>query len=371
MSRKVALISFHHYLTKRKAGFHWIAHSFEKMGWRVAFITAPLSPFSRLIHDHRWMYVNEDRNNSRVLNDLVTIYTYCPLFSPLSKTGNLILDLCSQYFIPLYQYSIPRNLQKLIQDADVIIFESTAAILLFELCKEINPKARYIYRVSDSLEILKVDTKVLEYEKKIVPLFDLVSVPSRALHSQIHGNNVHLQYHGIQKDSFNRDLPCPISYGYYDKNLVFVGNSFFDLQFITIVSSLFPEYGFHLIGPISYTPKTSNVILYGEIPFEDTIPYLLHADVGLQIRRMDIGLGTLSDSLKVLQYTWCRLPIIAPEGLDSDRRHIFYYKYDDSESISRAVKDSVSYNHDFIDCTGINDWTELVTEMLRKVEISI
>lgn len=370
MSGNVVLVSFHHYLSKRKAGFHWIAHSFEKMGWDVTFITAPLSPFSRFIHDHRWEYVTGDRNNSLILDNQVTVYTYCPYFSPISKTGNYVIDLLSPLMIPVYQHYLPSSLQTLIKDADLIIFESTAAILLFDEFKKVNSHAKYLYRVSDSLEILRVHPAVLAYEKKIVPLFDLVSVPSRSLRSLFPDGNVHLQYHGIHKDAFARDLPSPDSYSRYAKNIIFVGNSFFDLPFIDIASGLFPDYGFHLIGPIAYTPGGANVLLYGEIPFEKTIPFLLHADAGLQIRRMETGLGTLSDSLKVLQYTWCRLPIIAPKGLDSDRAHVIYYEYDDPDSIRKAVEDAVAFDHDMIDLTDINDWNELVSEMLSKIEIT-
>ena len=208
-------------------------------------------------------------------------------------------------------------------------------------------------------------------KKNIVPLFDLVSVPSLSLRSRFTGENVLLQFHGINKDAFLGEHQYPESYSQFTKNIVFAGNSYFDLQFIDIASSLFPDYGFHLIGPISYCTKNPNVKVYGEVPFVEIVPYLIHADVGLQIRRMKTGPVTLSDSLKILQYTWCNIPIIAPYGLNSDRKHVIYYKYDDPDSIQNAVINAVQYDRSQINRTDIKNWDELVTDMLRKVEITI
>jgi len=372
MQKTVTLISFHHYLSKRKAGFHWIAHSFEKLGWNVIFITAPLSPFSRIVHDYRWDCVSDaDLNEVKKLSEHLSIYTHSPVYSPLSKTGYKLIDSLSPFFIPIYKNLIPRRLEKLISGADIIIFESTAAILMFDSIKKINPGAKYIYRVSDSLEILKVHSSVLEYEGVITPDFDLISVPSRSLLSRFPNGKTCLQHHGINKNAFSESTEKPETYNAFENNVVFVGNSFFDLSFITIASSLFPRTGFHLIGPIDYESAADNVILYGEIPFLDTIPYISHADIGLQIRRMDSGLDTLSDSLKILQYTWCQLPIIAPLGLNSDRKHIFYYEYDNPESIQKAMDEALAFDRLMIDRSDIMDWEELTREILRKIDTPV
>jgi 2-beta-glucuronyltransferase len=372
MQKTVVLISFHHYLSKRKAGFHWIAHSFENLGWDVIFVTAPLSPFSRLIHDHRWEYVNtKDLNRAEKIDEHVIIYTHSPYYSPISTTGHECIDLLSPILIPIYKSRIPARLSNLLKRADIVIFESTAAILLFDLVKKCNPKAKFIYRVSDSLEILRVHQSVIEFEKLITPCFDLVSVPSQKILSRFPVGKTCLQHHGINKSAFSQKLEKPAQYGRFEKNIIFVGNSYFDLNFITIASGLFPHIGFHLIGPINNDFSGDNVLIYGEMPFKETIPFIFYADVGLQIRRMEVGLDTLSDSLKILQYTWCQLPIIAPFGLESLRKHIIYYQYDVAESIGDAINQALNYDRSRIDRSDIMDWEELTIEMLRKVDIPV
>lgn len=372
MKKTVVLISFHHYLSKRKAGFHWIANSFTNLGWNVNFITAPLSPFSRIIRDHRWEYVSRNNlNQPEEIDENVLTYTHSPLYSPLSITGHWWIDMFSPLFIPLYRSRIPVGLQNLLKYADIIIFESTAAIVLFDSIKKINNKAEYIYRVSDSLDVLKVHPSIIEYERVIAPNFDLVSVPSTSMLKRFQIGNVHLQHHGINKSAFSQKTEIPKSYRGFEKNVIFVGNSFFDLNFVSFASELFPRIGFHLIGPIDSVFSRDNILCYGEISFIETIPFIKNADIGLQIRRMDVGLDTLSDSLKVLQYTWCQLPIIAPFGINSARSHIIYYHYDDPGSIRDSIIRALAYDRLHIDRSGIMDWDELTIEMLRKLNTPV
>jgi 2-beta-glucuronyltransferase len=72
---RVILVSWLIFNSKRKAGFHWLADAFWKMGWDVVFVTAPLAsllamqrfPFSistfqgknKLVNvkEHLWSYV--------------------------------------------------------------------------------------------------------------------------------------------------------------------------------------------------------------------------------------------------------------------------------------------------------------------------
>lgn len=368
----MALISFHHYLSKRKAGFHWIAQALVNLGWHVIFVTAPLSPYSRLIHDHRWEYITrDDYNNAKILDGNITIFTYAPHYSPISTTGHKIIDLISPHFIPIYKSRISKKIQNFLNSADIIIFESTAAILLFNTIKKSNPKAKFVYRVSDSLDILKVHPSVIEYEREITPSFDLISVPSKPLLLRFPDGNTSLQHHGINKMAFSQSHKKPLIFDKFQKNIVFVGNSFIDQNFVIIASELFPQIGFHLIGPISLDFSCENIILHGEMPFVDTVPFIFYADVGLQIRRMEVGLETLSDSLKILQYTWCRLPIIAPFGINSSRNHILNYYYDNPESIRDVINAALIFDRSRIDRSDIMDWEELTMEILRKVDTPV
>jgi 2-beta-glucuronyltransferase len=370
--KKVVMLSLHHYTSQRRVDFHYIADSFRKMGWDVIFVTTPLSPFSFITGDHRWKYVTlSEINRAITLDTGITQYSYAPFSSPLSITGNRIIDLLSPVFIRIYRRRIPENLKAMIRDADLFIMESNSGLILFDLLKKINPNAKFVYRADDALETLHPHTIIIEYEKQISPCFDLITVPSLSLFNRFPGRNVILQHHGIKKELFTKKYPIPPGYGNFEKNFVFIGIAHLDTGFLRIAGDLFPRYGFHVIGPLSLQDMPANVISYGELPHLDTIPYLASADVGLHILKTQVGLDTYSDSLKVIQYTWCMLPIIAPEGIPSDRNHFIRYSYDDPRSIRHAVETAAAFDRNSIDTSGVQDWDEFTCTILNEVSLPV
>lgn len=257
----------------------------------------------------------------------------------------------------------------MIEQADLFIFESTPALLLFERFKTLNKNARYIYRVSDDLRFLCNHDVVLETEERIACEFDLVSVPSSKIYHIFEGlPKLKLHLHGIRKEIFDRNYRNPYKVS-KNPNVIFVGNSYFDYDFLEKASHIFSDWQFHIIGPIPDLPQKDNIIAYGELPFERTIPYLKYADIALQTRCYSPGVESLSDSLKVIQYTYCHLPIVAPEYLYSSRSHVFYYHPQDTNSIQNALKSARDFDSSNIETDEIYSWNELVIHLLETINI--
>ena len=369
--RKVIFVSYHHLLTQRKAGFHWLAESFaKKLSWDVLFVTAPISLISWLAGDHRTRYCTFRQNNTVIpVNNNVQRYIFFTMLHPC-KTRYMILNYALAIISKVYGIRFPSSLKIEINAADVIVFESTEALLLFEKVCRINPSAKKVYRVSDDLEIIGAPRYVINYEQKIAPKFDLISVPSEYIYRKFaHLPNSRLHYHGINKELFSKQHDAPKEYARFEKNIVFVGTSHFDYDFIKTAAESFPHWGFHIIGPLSKVGESSNLLYYGEMPFAKTVPYLQHADVGLQNRISDRGLASLSDSLKVLQYTYCKLPIVAPVGLQSSRKNFVYYVPGDEASIRTALERAVEYDRRSIDPSNVHSWDELAELLIEEVYI--
>lgn len=376
---KVILISHHYFQEKRKAGFQCLAQAFSDLGWEVVFITSPIGVFSLFTRDYRMEYpVKTEKNRviqikpnfySYVLFNLYTpenVNNYLP-FRKMPKIGNLMnLILTIPYFF--FGLYISKSLKELIHDTDLVIIESTPALLYYRTVKKACNHAKFIYRVSDDLEFLNCHPYVIEYEEKIAENFDLISVPSEYLFKKFSNNsNVVLHLHGIAKDLFDKKYKKPESFGKFEKNVIFIGNSYMDENFITIAAILFPKWGFHIIGPFSNSWKKDNVLLYGELPFTETIRYLQFADIGLQIRTVKNGFSSLSDSLKVIQYTWVQLPIIAPSGMNSNRKNILYYIPGDENSIKKVLITAAEYDRSSIDRSGILSWKEFAQTLFDEV----
>jgi 2-beta-glucuronyltransferase len=242
----------------------------------------------------------------------------------------------------------------------LLIFESKPGLLLFERLRCLNPGARYVYRVSDDLRLLHSSHPVvLEAEERYAAQFDLVSVPSAALLQRFqHLPQAALHHHGIRKDLFDQASPNPYQ-GPWDTHLIFVGTSHFDYDFLRCASTSFPHWAFHIIGPIPRLPQRANVFAYGEKAFMDTVPFLQHADIGLGTRSYVPGVESLTDSLKIMQYTYCRLPIVAPEVLRSGRSNTFYYRPGDETSTRQALLAARHFDRSKVVTDDIRSWDEI------------
>jgi len=356
---RVVLVSGHYLQSRRKAGFHWIAGSFHDVGADVLFLTAPISWLSWLRSDHRFQYpVRREANRILRIDERLCSYVWMTPWHPANLRSRVLNRLAGPLFSRYSRFDLGEA-EPMIRSADVVIFESTPAILLFPRFRELAPNARFIYRVSDDLGLLRNHPRVLAAEAEFAPAFDLVSVPCAYLKQRFSGlSNVQLHAHGISTDVFDAATVNP--YEPSDRpNVLFVGNSHFDHGFLEIAARLRPDLMFHVIGPIPGLPQAPNICAYGEMPFDQTVPYVRFADVGLQTVRYRPGIESMTDSLKVIQYTYCRLPIIAPTFIASDRRHFFHYEPGDDASIAQALRDAAAFDRSAVDRSGIMSWDQV------------
>ena len=75
------------------------------------------------------------------------------------------------------------------------------------------------------------------------------------------------------------------------------------------------------------------------------------------------GAEVFSDSLKVRQYTWCRLPIVAPDFLAADRPHYFRYGRSDHAGLGEALDAAAAFDRSTIDRSGVADWSQLAATL--------
>ena len=365
---RVVLVTGHYWYSKRRAGFHWLADAFQRLGWEVLFFTASLSWLSYLRRDHRLSYPNLWRERNRFSAAAAGLFSFV-WFTPYHP-ANLRSGFLNKLSKPLFaRYGdLPLGeAEEWIRSADLVVFESTPGLLLFRQFKRLNPGARFVYRVSDDLRLLKNHPLVLEMEEAVLPEFNLVSVPSAYMYKLFQDKTprLRLHSHAIRKDLFDRDYPNPYL-GLPGPHLVFVGVSYFDYDFLERASRTFSDAQFHIIGPLRVQIKRPNVRFYGERPFLETIPYIKFADVGLANRTYTPGAESLSDSLKIIQYTYARLPIVAPEFLRSSRHNVISYRPGEEESIKRAIQKALEMDRSSISVSDIFSWEELAQRLVEE-----
>ena len=364
---RVVLVSQHYLTSKRRAGFHLLADAYWRMGRDVVFVTAPVSWISWIRRDPRFAYpLIEEANEAKPVRERLTSYV---LFTPTHPT-NLRLALLNWTSAPLFERYRNARLGALapwLEGAKLVIFECGAGIMLFDQVRDLAPGARVVYRVSDDTRTLGLHPVVIESERALAPRFDMVSSPSLPLHVRFsHLPHARLHPHAVQKDLFDRHYENPYS---APKNAVFVGVAFLDRAVIRAAAERLPDWNFHIIGPFRRLPEARNIFAYGEMAFQDTIPYIKHADIGLTTLTPIKGGEVFSDSLKVVQYTYCRLPIVAPEFLQrAGRNHVFHYDPAVPESVVEALLDAWAFDRSQISTEEIWDWSELAAALEGRGE---
>ena len=356
----------HYALSKRRAGFHWLAEALWRAGWDVTFFTASFSHLHRLKRDHRFDYGLLELSGKPIkVRDRFTSYVWFTPWHPtnrLPKVADVLLD-------PLFRTygRLPiAGAETLVRDADMFIFESTAGLMLFDKFKALNPRARMVYRMSDDFRLLQAPRSMLRVEERVAPEFDLISVTSDFSFRKFrHLGNTRLHYHGIEKTAYDALSSNPYPPG-PSANVLWMGVARLDYDFLLAGSQAFPNWAFHVIGPARGLPQAPNIVSYGERPFVETVPFVQHADIGLHTIRWNQGAEHLADSLKVIQFTYCRKPVVLPDFLRSRRTNVFAYAPGDAISIRSALTAARAYD-------GTNDpgllrdeipsWDELAGEL--------
>jgi 2-beta-glucuronyltransferase len=364
VSQRIVLVTGHYYESKRRAGFHFLADAFQRAGNEVLFFTSALSWLSRLRGDARFAYpVMHERGRIKRVRSGIESYVWFTPWHP----AHLRSAVLNRAAAPLYRRysSLPLGAaEPAVRAADVFVFECSVPLMLVERFRRLRPSARFVYRVSDDQRLLHNHPIILEIEAKVAPTFDLISAPSEFLHDRFrHLPQAVLQRHGLQKEVFDAIAPNP-----YPQpeavNCIFVGNAHLDVDFLERASAEFPAWWFHIIGPFSSLPRRPNILGYGELPFLRTIPYLQHASIGLTALTYRFGAESFTDSLKTLQYTYCGLPVVAPEFLRMSRRNAFYYGPGDSGSIRDALLAARGFDRAAIGRDDIPSWDDLAAAML-------
>jgi len=361
--KRVVLVTSHYLECPLKAGFPYIAESFWRAGWHVLCLTESISWLTLARRrDPRCHYpIFRERNRLRYVRDRLASYVWLTPFHPI----NLRLPLLNRLSAPVLKL-YPRfplgEAEEEIAQADLFVFDSDHGLFLFDRFKELNPHARFVYRVSDDIRMLRHHPLLPAQEERIVPQFDLISAASSVFQRRFaHLPQVHFHNHGLEKELFDRRHANPyVSAG---PNLVYVGMNFFDADFMVRAVRMFPDWSFHVFGAVDGLPAAANLTYYGQRPFVELIPYLQHADIGLQNLRYTPGAEWFTDSLKMSQYTYCKLPIVAPSFLKQDRPHVFYYEPGEDASIRRALEAARAYDRARITTAAVLSWDELASKL--------
>ncbi len=361
--KRYLVLSAHDYRSPRKANIHFIARELAKRG-ETRFFSLRYSYLSRHTGDPR---LSLDRCANRVeQKDGVECYLWKTPIHPFNSRRPAFRKLEDAMFRGYVALANP-VLRQWLREADVVLFESGIAPIFFDLAKKLNPGVKTIYVASDDLDTIEVADYIKETFDRVAPEMTTIRVPSRALVSSIPSSgNVAWIPHGIDHQLAEDAPPSP----YQDPlNAVSVGSMLFDPGFFAEASHRFPNVQFHIIGcgqpeQPSYGP---NVTVYDEMPHEETVRYIRHADIGIAPYRSENVPAYLADtSMKLIQYDFFAVPAVCPHAVVGRYASRYGYTPGDGVSIEQAISQALKAPREsaFRHLT----WSEVTDRVLAPAE---
>lgn len=350
---------------KRRASIHWLSEALRERGWQLDFVTVGQSLASRFRRCSQWPFVQLRPTNRWVelAPGLESYIWYTPLHPMNLHNG--VLNAAAVPLYRLYAHRLPPAVRQRAAAAELILCEGPLATMFLRTLRALAPAALLIYNAADRVQTVGAHPLLVEYEARNAPLADLVRVPAQAmLDDYPAGTAVEFVPHGLDARLFAATSANPFS---GPRNALCIGDMLFDPWAIEVLAAAFADWTFHLFG-VGAQPKARrpNVAVHGEQAFAHIVPFLQHADLGLapyRDRRESTYLA--QSSLKMMQYSYCQLPIVAPWFAVGRRRHVQGYRPGDAASLCAAFTRAVAYDRRDIAREPVLSWDEVLERILR------
>jgi 2-beta-glucuronyltransferase len=358
---KVVVISDHDYRTARRASVHQIADAFARLGHKVSFISVRFSVLSRIKGDSR-NFLWRRANKPEVKNN-IQCYLWKTPFHPF-KSKVAWLDSLSPPLYRAYGRMRSRFIDDELRSASFIMVESGLGAVLLNRARALNETAKIIYLASDDLMTVGVHPYVQTRLEKAGRVIDQACVTSRKMADGFRWIEDRLFFvpHGIREDDFTMSCDNPFRSGIHS---VSAGSMLFDAGFFADAAAQFPDVMFHVIGAGRTFDAPGNVTQYPEMAFRDTMPFIIHATIGLAPYRAAPGCEYLSDtSIKLQQYEYCGVPAVCPTFAVGDSPNRFGYVPGDAGSIAAAIESALA-NRRAIQPPQFLTWEDVAHRMLE------
>lgn len=359
----------------RKTSMVFMAETLAAQGWEVSVVTVQLSRLSMLKGNARLNAAPKTAWNIwRQVTPTLSSMVWVPAFHP-ARWPSALLNTLSMPLLHAYGALLPKSVLERAAKADLVIIESCSAVALFRTLHRVARKARFVYSMSDRLDVVGMHPGLSTMFRQDAAQYDLVRVPAQALLADAPGANAVLIPHAIDKAAFDAPTDNPFKTGQKDgpfkdggKHAVLAGDMMFDAAAFTALVEAAPDVTFHVFGRVHPGPAAdaANVVVHGEVPFQDLVAYIKHADAGLALYADKPGLDYLAQSsLKLIQYEYAGLPTVAPHFAVGDHGNVFGYDAGDASSQVAALRRALASPRPQTP-DAIRDWNEMVRTLVAE-----
>lgn len=369
MSRKpkrVLIVTGQHFAdSPRRVDLHFMTQQLLEDGDHVDYLVCRLSPLSRFVTDGRYdQAVRLPRNAWDQRAERLEQFIWFAPFHPVNLRNPVLNALVAPLY-SAYASLLPKAVLDRLPGYSHILIESGPSPLLARRLHQHAPQARLVYHAADRLETIGTHPCIARELTATMPLYDCVRIMAEAMRADFPDDApvVYLP-HGISKEAFDGATVNPYQ---GPRQAVSVGDMKFDADVIDCLARAYPDWTFHLFGkkalPLEDLP---NIEVHGEVAFDVIVPFIKFADVGLAPYREGAGADYLSQSsLKMIQYSYCHLPIVAPRFAAAGRAHVCAYDPGNAQSIVEAFGRAAAMDHLIVDSSSILTWSEVVNQLFQ------
>ncbi len=359
-ARAVIISAVHDYRSRRRGSIQAIADAMARRGLNLSFVSIRFSPLSLLKRDSRsflWHMANRRERQGDI-----SCFLWGTPFHPFA-TRTASGDRITAHLHDLYASWPSGELDRLIGEADVVVVESGLGIALAPRIRRLNPNCRLIYRASDTLSTIGAHphlSSLLKLHSSEFDQFCLLSPQMAYAFAHVRARTYCVPQ-GIERAQFEAIGESPYTDG---RSVASVGSMLFDRRTFDIAAEAFPDRTFHVIGCGRTWRCAPNIIIYPEMKFLETLPFLAHADVGVAAYREAGHCRYLADSsMKLAQYSYLRLPAVCPHFAVGRHAHRFGYGPGDEREIVSAFE--AAFADEFSDgAPAPMTWDDLVMRLL-------
>ena len=353
--------------TYRDAGMHRFAKALAAKGHHVEFMTLGQSRLKRATKPETRAYVAAADAAAAAGANPPGIHAHVHREWVHPASGSRLMERLTAPVQLFYGRRPDHMLAAAARAADVVILEAGYAVYWFDAIRRLNPDATYLCFYNDRLDLVGFRPELRALIDRALPRFDLVRTNAERLLAYLPaGVNGRYIPQGVDKERIRFDSPSPYAGG--RRAIVSVGNMLFDADAVRAVAAAAGEgVDVHVIGAAMADPP-ANVVVHGELPFERTLPYIVHADVGLAPYRPEEGADYLvQSSLKIQQYSYCGLPILLARGLGIAAPNFVPYDLAVPGDVARAVGRALSMPRSRDYGAALLDWGEVGDHLLDVI----
>lgn len=382
MNKRIVFGAHFHWHSYLHIGSHQYAKQFAENGFRVAYISEPISPLHYTLAKERGI-LREKFYSWRKGGEWVEegkIWTYVP-FTLLPAQNRALLR--SRFIINhshrLMVPSINSMLRKNDFDEADIVFLDDA----FDYLLDMVDHKKSILRIHDDISFLhgKGFENFLEKEKEVIQKVDLVIAVSRPLEKmarEMGAKKVLFLPNGADFKCFffdNEELPVEYK-NIPSPRVIYVGSikEWLDVDLIAYMACKLPTISFIFIGKpmidIRRIASLPNVYFLGERGHATLPKYLRGADVAIiPFYKTHSVIKVMSHPIQLFEYMSCGLPVVSTRWreLESLRSpaHLAATYEEFVELINKAL--SEKERGKYIEFAKANSWEERFEKLMKTL----